>query len=90
MGSITFDDPMEVTVWRPPRGTSPGLVRLVKHGRAVLGWAEIEIRPSPAGGCEVEWREELRLRGLGRPFDPLVAAAARVLFGRALDRLLRP
>ncbi|MFZ3468832.1 SRPBCC family protein [Streptomyces sp. 4.24] len=90
VGRITFDDPMEVTVWQPPSGTSKGLVRLVKQGRAVTGRAEIEIRPSPAGGCEVEWREELRVRGLGRPFDPLVASAARFLFGRALDALLRP
>ncbi|MEV0412508.1 SRPBCC family protein [Streptomyces sp. NPDC050448] len=89
VGRITFDDPMEVVLWRPPAQASPGLVRLIKHGRAITGWAEIEIRPGPAGGCEVEWREELRVRGLGRPFDPLVAAAARLLFRRALARLLR-
>lgn len=89
VGRITFEDPMEVTVWQPPRGTSEGMVRLVKHGRAVRGWAEIEIRPSSPGGCEVEWREDLRVRGLGRRFDPVVAAAARFLFGRALRALLR-
>lgn len=90
VGSITFDDPMEVTLWRPPQDGSAGLVRLVKHGRVVRGRAEIELRPSPAGGCEAEWREELRVRGLGRPFDPLVAAAARLCFSRALKALLRP
>lgn len=90
VGRITFDDPMEVTLWQPPRDDSAGLVRLVKHGRVVRGRAEIELRPSPRGGCEAEWREELRVRGLGRPFDPLVAAAARLFFARALDRLLRP
>ncbi|GAA3074760.1 SRPBCC family protein [Streptomyces goshikiensis] len=94
VGRITFDDPMEVVVWRPPSAASgdgsAGLVRLVKRGRAVRGWAEIEVRPRAAGGTEVHWREELRLRGLGRPFDPLVAAAGRFLFGRALARLLRP
>lgn len=89
VGRITFDDPMEVVLWRPPAGVSPGLVRLVKHGRVITGWAEIEIRPAPAGGCRVEWREELRVRGLGRPFDPLVAAVGRLLFSRALVRLLR-
>lgn len=90
VGSITFDDPMEVTLWQPPHTGSAGLVRLVKHGRVVRGRAEIELRPSPAGGCEAEWREDLRVRGLGRPFDPLVTAAARLFFTRALDRLLRP
>lgn len=90
VGRITFDDPMEVTRWQPPGETSPGLVELVKHGRVITGRAEIEVRPSPHGGCEVEWREELRVRGLGRPFDSLVAAAARFVFARALDGLLRP
>ncbi|MFD5148093.1 SRPBCC family protein [Streptomyces sp. NPDC058401] len=90
VGSITLDDPMEVTLWRPPREGSAGLVRLVKHGRVVRGRAEIELRPAPRGGCEAEWREELSVRGLGRPFDPVVAAAARLFFSRALDRLLRP
>ncbi|MFE4632097.1 SRPBCC family protein [Streptomyces sp. NPDC056773] len=89
VGRITFDDPMEVVRWQPPGEGSAGLVGLVKHGRAVRGRAEIELRPAPGGGCEAEWREELRVRGLGRPFDPLVAAAARLLFARALDALLR-
>lgn len=89
VAGITFDDPMEVTVWRPPGDTSAGLVRLVKHGCAVRGWAEIEVRPVP-GGSEAEWREDLSLRGLPRLCDPLTAAAARFLFGRAMARLLRP
>ncbi|MER7462364.1 SRPBCC family protein [Streptomyces sp. NPDC097981] len=89
VGRITFDDPMEVVLWQPPEGAAPGLVRLVKQGRAVTGWAEIAVRPGPAGGSQVEWREELRVRGLGRPFDPLVATAGRLLFSRAVVRLLR-
>ncbi|MCY0917141.1 SRPBCC family protein [Streptomyces sp. H27-G5] len=88
VGRLTFDDPMEVTLWTPPAGAAAGLVRLVKHGRVVRGWAEIEVRPHFPSGAQVHWREELSLRGLGRPFDPLVAAAGRFLFGRALDRLL--
>ncbi|MEJ8645318.1 SRPBCC family protein [Streptomyces sp. MS1.HAVA.3] len=88
---ITFDDPMEVVVWRPPaEGGSPGLVRLEKRGRSVTGWAEIEIRPLDGGGAEVHWREDLRLRGLPRALDPVVAAAGRFLFGRAVARLLAP
>ncbi|MET9881651.1 SRPBCC family protein [Streptomyces sp. NPDC006430] len=90
VGRITFDDPMEVAVWRPPSVASAGLVRLVKRGRVITGWAEIEVRPGPAGGSVVQWHEEVRVRGLGRPFDPLVATAARWVFGRALARLLRP
>ncbi|WP_405532354.1 SRPBCC family protein [Streptomyces avidinii] len=87
---ITFDDRMEVVVWRPPTEGLPGLVRLEKRGRSVTGWAEIEIRTLAAGGSEIHWREDLRLRGLPRALDPVVAAAGRFLFGRALARLLRP
>ncbi|WP_326592557.1 hypothetical protein [Streptomyces sp. NBC_01294] len=91
MSRITFDDPMEVVVWRPPaEGGPPGLVRLEKRGRSVTGWAEIEIRPLAGGGTEVHWREDLRLRGLPRALDPVVAAAGRFLFGRAVARLLAP
>ncbi|RSS83117.1 SRPBCC family protein [Streptomyces sp. WAC06614] len=89
VGRVTVDDPMEVTLWRPPEEDRPGLVRLEKRGRVVLGWAEIEVRPRPAGGAEVHWREDLRLRGLPRFLDPVVAAVGRRVFGRALDRLLR-
>lgn len=90
VGRITFDDPMEVVLWNPPDGDSGGLVRLVKHGRAVLGWAEIAIRPLPGGGTEIVWTEELRLRGLPRLLDPVVAAAGRFVFSRALRGILRP
>ncbi|MEU3727069.1 SRPBCC family protein [Streptomyces sp. NPDC031705] len=85
VGRITFDDPMEVVRWEPPR-----LVRLEKRGRAVTGWAEIELRPVPGGGTEVHWREALRVRFLPRALDPLVARAGRLLFTRVLARLLHP
>ncbi|MFE0602754.1 SRPBCC family protein [Streptomyces sp. NPDC058892] len=88
VGRITFDDRMEVVVWRPPVSEAAGLVRLEKRGRAVTGWAEIEIHSLPAGGSEVHWREELHLRGLPRALDPLVAAVGRRVFGRAITRLL--
>ncbi|WP_121720069.1 SRPBCC family protein [Streptomyces sp. E2N171] len=55
-GPLGFDDPMEVTAWRPPAGDSPGFCRLEKHGRTVLGWAEIEVHARPGGRCRVVWR----------------------------------
>jgi hypothetical protein len=67
----------------------PGLCRLEKRGRIVKGWAEIEVRPGPGGRARVLWREELGVRPLPRPFDPLLRAAARSVFGRAVNRLLR-
>lgn len=89
VAGITFDDPMEVVVWRPPAEGTDGFVRLEKRGRLVAGWAEIEVRSLPAGGSEIDWREELRLRGLPRALDPAVALAGRLLFSRALRGLLR-
>ncbi|MEV6109747.1 SRPBCC family protein [Streptomyces sp. NPDC051940] len=87
---LGFDDPMEITVWRPPAGPGePGLCRLEKRGRWVRGWAEIEVYEEGAGVSRVVWREELRPYGLPRALDPLLAAAARRVFGRALARLLR-
>lgn len=89
IGPLAFDDRMEVTVWCPPGEDEPGLCRLEKRGRTVLGWAEIEVRPGPGGRARVVWREELRLRLLPSLFDPLLRTTAQVVFGRAANRLLR-
>ncbi|MFG2666512.1 SRPBCC family protein [Streptomyces sp. NPDC048387] len=89
VGPVTFDDVMEVTVWRPPIGDEPGLCRLEKRGRVVLGWAEIEVRPGPGGHSRVVWREELCIRFLPRLFDRVLNRTARLVFGRAATRLLR-
>lgn len=89
LGPLGFDDPMEVTLWRPPAGGGPGLCRLEKRGRVILGRAEIEVRQDPGGGTRVRWSEELRVRFLPALFDPLLDRAARAMFGRAVDRLLR-
>jgi hypothetical protein len=77
---------MEVTVWRPPGEGVSGLCRLEKRGRVVRGWAELEVRPGPGGRARVIWREELRVPLLPAP---LLGTAARAVFGRALNRLLR-
>ncbi|MFC4329429.1 SRPBCC family protein [Streptomyces andamanensis] len=89
LGPLGFDDPMEVTLWRPPAGGEPGLCRLEKRGRVILGRAEIEVRQDPGGRTRVRWREELRVRFLPALFDPLLDRAARAVFGRAVDGLLR-
>jgi hypothetical protein len=89
VGPLAFDDPMEVTVWRPPADGEPGRCRLEKRGRVILGWAEIEVRPGPGGRSRVVWREELRVRFLPTALDPLLRRAARTVFGHAANRLLR-
>lgn len=89
IGPLAFDDPMEVTVWRPPADGVSGLCRLEKRGRVVTGWAELEVYPGPGGRARVVWREELGVRLLPSAFDPLLRAMARSMFGRALNGLLR-
>lgn len=89
IGPFAFDDRMEVTVWCPPDDGEPGLCRLEKRGRAVRGWAEIEVRPGPGGRTRVLWREEARPLLVPSLFDPLARPLARAVFGRAANRLLR-
>jgi hypothetical protein len=83
IGPLAFEDPMEVTVWRPP-----ALCRLEKRGGLVTGWAEIEVHPHGEGHSRVVWREDLAVRLLPALFDRQVGWAARWMFGRAVDGLL--
>jgi hypothetical protein len=83
VGPLAFDDPMEVAVWRPPT-----LCRLVKRGRFVTGWAEIEVHPYGEGRSRVVWREDLTVRLLPGLFDRPLGWMARRTFGRAVDGLL--
>ncbi|GAA4052618.1 SRPBCC family protein [Streptomyces shaanxiensis] len=89
LGPLSFEDPMEVTVWQPPGDDTPGRCRLEKRGRVITGWAEIEVRPGPGGRARVVWREELRVRFVPGVLDGVVERAARYVFGRAMNRLLR-
>ncbi|MEV5509712.1 Immediate-early protein 2 [Streptomyces orinoci] len=84
---LAFDDPMVVTHWQPPSGTRPGRCRVEKRGRALTGWAEIEVyRNGP--GCRVIWREEVRIVRAPRLLDRCAAAAGRLVFGRMVRRLV--
>ncbi|MEU6404802.1 SRPBCC family protein [Streptomyces sp. NPDC046985] len=89
LGPLGFDDPMEVTEWRPPVGGEPGRCRLEKRGRVMLGWAVIEVRPGPGGRTHVRWLEELRVRLLPSVCDPVLERTAREAYGRAVNKLLR-
>ena len=90
-GPLAFDDPMEVVEWREPAAGVPGRVGLVKHGRVVLGGAEIEVEDTPGGGSVVRWTEDVQVApvALTRPFDGVVAALGRRAFERALRAMAR-
>ncbi|GAA3096762.1 SRPBCC family protein [Streptomyces rectiviolaceus] len=87
LGPAGFDDVMEVVTWRPA-AEGGGLCRLEKRGSFVTGWAEIEVSSRAGAGSTVAWREDLRVRWLPRVFDGMLVAAARWMFGRAVDGLL--
>ncbi|MFF6777152.1 SRPBCC family protein [Streptomyces sp. NPDC012637] len=89
VGRFGFDDPMEVVRLDPPGPGRPGVCRLVKQGRVVRGRASFEVSGTPSGGSRVVWTEELRVWGVPAALDPVLAAAGRLVFGRALDVLLR-
>lgn len=88
-GPLAFADPMEVTVWQPPRPDAPGRCRMEKRGRVVRGWAEIEVRPEAGGRARVVWREELDVRLLPPLLDGVLVRSGRLVFGRTVDHLLR-
>ncbi|EGX56853.1 hypothetical protein SZN_25769 [Streptomyces zinciresistens K42] len=89
IGPLSFDDPMEVTEWHPPRDGAPGRCRLEKRGRVMTGWAELEVHPAPEDRTRVLWREEIHVRSVPAGLDGLVRRTSYVVFGRAVDRLLR-
>jgi hypothetical protein len=86
LGPVGFDDPMVVTVWEPPRR-----LRVEKVGRVLAGWADISLAPLPEGGTRVTWQEEVlpAHTGIGRRMRPLFDAVGKVVFRRALTRMLR-
>ncbi|MDQ1741105.1 MAG: hypothetical protein QOE53_2757 [Pseudonocardiales bacterium] len=86
LGPVGFDDPMEVTEWRPPADGAPGRCRVRKLGPWLTGWAEIEVSPGP-GGARVEWVEEIRARWTPRIFDPVIATVGSAFFGRVLRKM---
>jgi hypothetical protein len=87
VGPVGFDDVMAVTYSRPPSDTEPGIVRIVKQGKVVLGWAVLTVTPR-GSGSEVRWHEEARLRWTAGPVVALVDRAVARGFGRLLDGLL--
>ena len=87
IGPIGFDDVMTVTYSRPPSDSRPGVARIVKQGKVVLGWAVVTVTPLESGS-EVSWHEEARLRWTRWPVVGLVDRVAAHRFGRLVDGLL--
>lgn len=92
---LGFDDPMEVTLWRPPSGTQPGRCEVRKLGRVVGGTAAFDVVPVQADGHDpltrVVWEEDIQVapRALTRLVGPLVSLAGRLAFTATLRTMGR-
>ncbi|WP_375499909.1 SRPBCC family protein [uncultured Jatrophihabitans sp.] len=84
---LGFDDPMEVVSWEPPADGRPGVCRIEKRGRVMLGWAELTVEALGAGSVTT-WREEVNPRHLPRFAEPVARGFGRVVFGRVVRKLL--
>lgn len=87
LGPVGFDDPMLVTYARAPTATEPGVARIVKEGRLVLGWAVLTVTATESGS-EVRWHEEAHLRGAPAPVSALVNLVVKGGFNRLVKGLL--
>lgn len=89
LGPLRLDD--EMVVDRLRTDTAGGAVRFVKTGRLLRGIVLARVGPArEAGDAVVRWDAELRVRGLPRALDPVVAVVASAAYGAALRRLLSP
>lgn len=82
IGPVGFDDPMEVTLWDPPRR-----VVLHKLGRVVRGDATITVEPQGPGSV-VTWSEDVTVVGVPRWADPVLRRALRAMIRLVLRRVL--
>ncbi|MGI8577583.1 MAG: SRPBCC family protein [Nocardioidaceae bacterium] len=87
VGLLQFDDPMEVTFWRPPTPDEAGSCRIVKRGRVVTGWAVLTVASRHDGAC-ITWLEDARVKIAGPLLDLPTMIAGKRVFARLVDGLL--
>lgn len=66
----------------PPTGAAPGRVVLEAETSDFRSYDVITVTPTGTG-CEVEYDADLALKGVRRPFDPLLRVAFQVIGRRA-------
>ena len=87
LGPLGFDDPMEITAWRPPDAVGAGHCRIEKRGNVMAGWAELDVAPTTTGS-RIRWDESVSVRHTGRVLDVPSRLASQRIFGRLVDQLL--
>jgi hypothetical protein len=89
IGPVAFADSMVVTEWVTPQEGTGARFRVLKTGRVLGGWAQVQVLPRGAG-TRVVWDQDLTLPLLPRwrPVDAALGRAAGWLYARALDAML--
>jgi dehydrogenase/reductase SDR family member 12 len=80
--------------YRVERYDPPTLVVLVGDAATTAARDEIRFTPRPGGGTRIDWSLDLRLKGVNRLAEPILAPMMRRVGRAALDglaaRLARP
>lgn len=87
VGPVGVDDVMIVREAATPR-QAPWLCRVEKVGRMVHGSITATALEPRAGTTELVWRQSLRIVGLPRALDPVVAAVARRAYAVTIRRII--
>lgn len=93
LGPLHVDDPMRITYWSPLGAQDEpevGRFEIVKLGRVLAGWAQVEVAPGPTpNSTRLTWREEIDLAPLPVLTRPrLTRRVADVATGHLFDRAI--
>ena len=91
LGPLRFSDSMIITQWEPPAVTDRPRFRLVKTGRLLAGWAEVQVVPLGPASCRLEWRESIVVKPVtvGRLLAPVLDPLNRRLFASTVEAIAR-
>ncbi|MDO5630149.1 MAG: hypothetical protein Q4G43_17685 [Mobilicoccus sp.] len=87
LGPLAVDDVMTVRRFDAPTGETPGHAHVDKSGRVVHGNIDATVEGS-SRGSHLTWTQEIRLLGVPRLADPVVAVVARAAYSSVLKQLL--
>jgi carbon monoxide dehydrogenase subunit G len=84
VGTVAFDDVMEVTGWTPPHRAV-----IDKVGRVLGGRIEVVLMPQ-GDRTRLQWRQEYAVRGVPDRLARLVAPVVGAGYRRTVRRITRP
>ena len=86
LGPFGFDDPMTVTVFRPPTSEKQGRCEIVKTGKVITGTAGFAVVAVDPVTSLVHWWEDVEVTParLTKYLDPFVSQAGSKAFTKVL------